>query len=147
MTSYDDVVKKLDLSPHPEGGHFRRTYCSSVDAEKGRATASSIYYLFPKGTKSRWHTIDADELWYWHAGDPLKLSVADKDAQNPQIITMGPDIMKDHKPQHLVPAWHWQSCQCCTEGEYGWTLVSNMVTPEFKFSGFSMADKGWQPEE
>ena len=65
-----EIVKKLDLKPHPEGGHFRETFRDARMLE-GRAASTAIYFLLARGERSHWHRVDAVEVWHYHAGAPL----------------------------------------------------------------------------
>ena len=71
----DDIIRLLDLKPHPEGGFFRETFRDSK-AIAGRACSTAIYYLLRAGEESRWHRVDAAEVWHWYAGTPLELRIA-----------------------------------------------------------------------
>src|SRR5262245_46514567 len=74
------LAQLLDLEPHPEGGWYRQTWRSAVSLsppgyEGSRATATAIYFLLNPGEASRWHRVASDELWLWHAGGPLTLTL------------------------------------------------------------------------
>src|SRR5262249_48899091 len=71
-----DLVSKLALHPHPEGGWYREIYRSPTRVETARGPRSAlttIYYLLEQGQLSRWHVVQADELWHFYAGEPLEL--------------------------------------------------------------------------
>ncbi|HYA06136.1 MAG TPA: cupin domain-containing protein [Xanthobacteraceae bacterium] len=132
-----DVIRLLDLTPHPEGGHFRETF---RDAGVGRAASTAIYFLLTRGERSHWHRIDAAEVWHWYAGAALALEIADGPRR--ERITLGNDLAAGQRPQAIVPAGAWQAAQ--TLGD--WTLCGCTVAPGFDFAGFELAPKGWQPE-
>lgn len=140
-----DIAKKLNLEPHPEGGYYRRVYCHEenlVDGEdKSRGLASSIYYLLEGGTQTLWHKTDGDELWLWHAGSPLLLSMAPDDDGPVTTLTLGANVFANEHPQLLVKANHWQSAK--VDGQ--WTLVSCVVSPEFTLEGYILEDESWSP--
>ena len=72
----DDIIEKLQLQPHPEGGFYRQTWIADApDGERPAGTA--IYFLLRDGGASHWHKVDASEIWLWHAGAPLILSVSE----------------------------------------------------------------------
>ena len=134
-----DMIRLLDLKPHPEGGHYRETFRdANVDA-KGRAASTAIYFLLARGERSHWHRVDAVEVWHWHAGAALMLSIADDGVK--RTITLGPDLAAGETPQGVVPSGHWQAA----ESSGDWTLVGCTVSPGFEFSGFELAPKGWEP--
>ena len=71
-----DLVSKLALQPHPEGGWYREIYRSPTRVETARGSRSAlttIYYLLEQNQLSRWHVVQADELWHFYAGSPLEL--------------------------------------------------------------------------
>jgi uncharacterized protein len=135
-----DVIRMLDLKPHPEGGHFRETF---RDARQigGRATSSAIYFLLARGERSHWHRIDAVEIWHWHAGAPLQLEIAAA-PDRVERVTLGGDISAGLRPQAVVPAHVWQAAQ--TLGD--WTLLGCTVAPAFDFAGFELAPPAWSPQ-
>lgn len=131
-----DIITRLNLAPHPEGGHYRQTWIAKND---GRATGTCIYFLLAKGESSRWHKVDATEIWLYHAGDPLILSMAASDHGPAKDHLLTPDLTKG-EPQLIVPVNHWQAAR--STGEF--TLVSCTVSPGFTFDGFVMADEGFE---
>jgi len=134
----DDIVKALDLKPHPEGGYFREVFRDANDA--GRDHSTAIYYLLKSGQSSHWHRVDAAEIWHHYAGGPLALSIAEDDHLPTEII-LGDDIAKGERPQAAVPSGAWQSARPL--GEF--TLVGCTVAPGFGFAGFEMAPPNWAP--
>jgi uncharacterized protein len=138
-----EVIRLLGLLPHPEGGHFRETFrdLATVDASgnPSRSASTAIYFLLAAGEVSRWHRVDAAEVWHWYAGAPLVLTVSDADGR--REIRLGPDLAVGERPQAVVPAGTWQ--QAASLG--AWTLVGATVAPGFEFAGFEMAPPGFEP--
>jgi uncharacterized protein len=135
----DDVIRLLGLEPHPEGGHYRETFRDAATGGSSRAASTAIYFLLRAGEVSRWHRVDAVEVWHWHAGAPLLLSLAE--AENRRDIRVGIDLAAGERPQAVVPAHAWQQAQSLG----AWTLVGCTVAPGFDFAGFEMAPPGWEP--
>jgi predicted cupin superfamily sugar epimerase len=133
-----DIIRLLDLAPHPEGGHFRETFRDARTVEGGRAASTAIYFLLAKDERSHWHRVDAAEAWLWHAGAPLVLEMAESDAGPVRRIKLGADLAAGERPQAVVPAGVWQAAESLGD----WTLVSCTVAPGFEFSGFELAPKG-----
>jgi len=136
-----DVVRLLDLVPHPEGGHFRETFRDPAADPGGRGASTAIYFLLADGEVSAWHRVDATEIWHWHAGAPILLDISEPGGQRSRI-RLGPDLAGDERPQGIVPANAWQSAR--TLG--AWTLVGCTVAPAFEFGRFELAPPSWQPE-
>jgi len=140
MDDAETIIERLKLLPHPEGGWYRETW--RADAAPGeRAGATAIYFLLEAGQRSHWHRVDAAELWLWHAGAPLRLLTAAREAGPVIEASLGPDLAAGEAPQRLVPPHHWQA----TETTGGWALVSCIVAPGFDFAGFELAPAGWSP--
>ena len=134
----NEIIRLLNMAPHPEGGHYAETYRAGGD---GRAVLTAIYYLLEVDQVSAWHRVDAEEVWLWHAGGPLALTLSPPDGKGASSITLGPDLRAGQRPQAVIPAHHWQTAE--TLGH--WTLVSCVVAPGFEFSGFTLAPPDWRP--
>jgi predicted cupin superfamily sugar epimerase len=135
----DEIIRLLGLQAHPEGGHFRETFRDAAGGASGRAHSTAIYFLLQAGEVSRWHRVDATEVWHWYAGVPLLLTVAD--AAGRRHVRLGGDLVAGERPQAVVPAHAWQQAQSLV----AWTLVGCTVAPAFEFAGFEMAPAGFEP--
>ncbi|WP_158967550.1 cupin domain-containing protein [Chachezhania sediminis] len=131
----DEIIERLKLQPHPEGGHFRETWRAT---NEGRATGTCIYFLLKAGETSHWHKVDSTEVWLWHAGSPLVLSIAETEAGPARDHLLTPDLDAG-APQIVIPENHWQSAR--PTGDF--TLVSCAVSPGFDFAGFVLAEPGF----
>jgi hypothetical protein len=129
----DRLIELLNLSPHPEGGHFRETFRDA--ASEGRGSSTAIYFLLKAGEVSRWHRVDAAEVWHFYRGAPLELRIGKK------IYVLGPNVDEAQAPQIVVPPNIWQSARSL--GDY--TLVGCTVAPAFEFSHFELAPDGFAP--
>jgi len=135
----DVVVSQLRLEPHPEGGHFRETFRHAPEGG-GRGAMTAILYLLAAGEVSHWHRVDATEVWHFHAGAPLELSVSE-DGRTIRVHRLGADVLAGEEPQVTVPPHAWQSAHSTGR----WTLVGGTVGPAFEFHGFELAPTGWAP--
>jgi uncharacterized protein len=133
-----DIIRALDLAPHPEGCHYRETFRDPRQID-GRAVSTAVLFLLARGERSHWHRIDAVEIWHYYAGAPLKLSVVD--GAKEEIIRLGADIHADEVQQVTVPARAWQAAESFGD----WTLVGCTVAPGFTFEGFELAPTDWSP--
>lgn len=134
----EQVIALLGLSPHPEGGHFRETFRDAAPPG-ARPASTAIYFVLRTGEVSRWHRVDAVEVWHWYAGAPLRLSTADGAARHD--CRLGPRLSQGERPQAVVPAGRWQQA----ESLGAWTLVGCTVAPGFTFAGFELAPMGFDP--
>lgn len=137
----DEIIARLGLQPHPEGGHFRETF-RAPDAEgaAGRGASTAIFFLLKAGERSHWHRVDADEVWHHYAGAALELSMSD-DGHAVRHLRLGGDFGIGETPQIVVPRGIWQAARSLGN----WTLVGCTVAPAFDFAGFELAPPGWQP--
>ena len=140
MPSANDIIARLELRPHPEGGYYRETFRDTRADPTGRSSSTATYYLLARGNRSHWHRIDAVEVWHYYAGSPLDLQIANENCP-PHSVKLGPDIAAGERPQAIVPASAWQSAE--TMGD--WTLVGCTVAPGFEFARFQLADPDWLP--
>jgi len=140
-SSAADIIARLGLQPHPEGGHFRETFRDTRRTEDGRSVSTAIYFLLAAGEVSHWHRVDAVEIWHWHAGAPLELRIAEHDTGPIEAYALGPDVMAGEQPQRIVPHHAWQAAKSLGD----WTLVGCTVAPGFEFAGFELAAPGWAP--
>jgi predicted cupin superfamily sugar epimerase len=134
-----DIIRRLGLTPHPEGGHYRETWRAPAPPGQ-RSSGTAIYYLLSAGERSHWHKVDAAEIWHWYAGAPLELSLS-PDAREVTARQLGNQLENGQSPQIIVPAGCWQSAASLGQ----WSLVGCTVSPGFEFGGFTMAPTGWQP--
>ena len=134
-----EVIRLLDLRPHPEGGHYRETFRDPA-GPGGRGFSTAIYYLLDVGETSEWHRVDAAEIWHYYAGAPLVISLS-PNGHDASAHRLGPELGAGQRPQIVVPAGCWQSATSLG----AWTLVGCTVAPGFAFDGFEMAEPGWRP--
>lgn len=137
--SASEIIARLDLKPHPEGGHYRETFRDPQTIAGGRAASTAIYFLLARGERSHWHRIDATEVWHYYAGSAMTLRIADGDGE--RAIQLGCDLAASELPQVIVPAHAWQTA----ESNGDWTLVGCTVAPGFDFATFELAPPGWKP--
>ncbi len=134
-----DIIARLELKPHPEGGHFRETFRDQGCDADGRARSTAIYFLLARGERSHWHRIDAVEVWHYYAGSALALRIAGDGGT--QTVRLGPDLIAGEQPQAIVPPRAWQAAESTGD----WTLVGCTVAPGFDFAKFELAPIGWEP--
>lgn len=143
-----DVIRLLGLSPLPrEGGHFLQTYKSALQVAGGgsgtRAAMSAIYYFMSREDFSTLHRLKSDEIYHFYAGDPAELVCFD----GPTLtrVVLGPDLVRGHRPQIVVPAGAWQASRPLRPfrpqagdpvGRVGWTLLGTTVCPGYETADF-----------
>jgi predicted cupin superfamily sugar epimerase len=149
----DELIRRFDLKPHPEGGYFSETYRSTArvlrDGETAatRSASTAIYYLLCDGAHSAWHRIRSDEVWHFYAGEPLHVHVLDENGGEAggsgSIVTHRLGNPLTHPGtvyQAVVPAGLWFAAECADPASFA--LVGCTVAPGFEFSEFELADAG-----
>ena len=134
MSASRDLIAKLGLQPHPEGGWYRevhRARATFAGARGDRAAITSIYFLLERGQASRWHVVESDEIWHHHTGAPLELLTYDPATRTMRSRQLGPPGAAQ-EPIGVVPAGVWQAAR--SAGEF--TLVGCDVGPGFDFADF-----------
>jgi predicted cupin superfamily sugar epimerase len=125
-----DLIDKLGLEPHPEGGFYRETFRDPSTDANGRARSTAIYFMLLEGQVSRWHKVDAVETWHWYAGSPLELGLA----------------APGHPAERVILGFNPVSGILQQARSLGpWTLVGCTVAPGFTFDGFVLAPAGLEP--
>ena len=136
----EHLVQLLGLAPHPEGGWYRELFRSADRVSRAdgasRDALTTIYFLVATGTHSRWHRVEADEVWHHYEGAPLELLCIDPALESLRVIALGPVDERGARPVHTVPAGWWQAAR--TTGRY--TLVGCTVGPGFDFADFALLD-------
>jgi uncharacterized protein len=140
----DELIRRFDLKPHPEGGFFSETYRSAQRVSRGdgsaqtRSASTSIYYLLCDGAHSAWHRIRSDEVWHFYAGSPLYVHVLD--AKGTLVTHKLGDALAhpDAVFQAVVPAGLWFAAECAEPSTFA--LAGCTVAPGFEFSEFELAD-------
>ncbi|MBB6633792.1 cupin domain-containing protein [Cohnella thailandensis] len=142
------LVEALDLQPHVEGGWFREMWKSSFEIPRevlgaaysgARASASSVYFLLHPGEVSAWHKVLSDELWLYHSGGPLLLTLGGKgdEPEKGETFVLGMDLEKGQRPQALVPAGAWQTATPLGDEP---VFVTCIVAPAFHYDDFTLID-------
>lgn len=134
------LIERLDMRPHPEGGHYVETF-RDRPPDGARGALTCIHFLLQAGEVSAWHRIDASEVWHHAAGDPLVLTMS-PNGHDAEACHLGADLAAGQRAHVVVPPGCWQTA----ESLGAWTLVSCVVAPAFQFEGFEMAPKDWRPE-
>ncbi|MGR4874913.1 cupin domain-containing protein [Pseudoxanthomonas sp. LARHCG66] len=140
----EELIRTLQLVPHPEGGHFRRVYESTKRTEVNgieRPTLTAIKFLLPEGVVTRWHRVDATEVWDWHEGSAMELSMFDPEQRTLTRVQLDTSARGGQSSQ-VVPAGVWQSARSL--GHF--TLVDCSVSPGFSWKGFELMQSGSDAE-
>lgn len=136
-----EIIRELQLMPHPEGGFYRETYRAGeqMKTQHGaiRNVCTAIYFLLQDKDKSHLHRIQSDELWFFHAGQALEIFYIDEGSL--KFVILGNDIANGENLFFKIPANTWFGCR--VRGEQGFALVSCTVAPGFDFQDFELAKR------
>jgi predicted cupin superfamily sugar epimerase len=133
-----ELIGRLQLLPHPEGGHYREVFRSPhgvtpADDRPPRSALTTIDFLLARGERSAWHRVRSDEVWHLLEGGPLRLWLMPPALDAVQAVTLGPVDDAGTVPRHVVPAQWWQAAEPL--GAYAY--VGATVGPGFDFADFS----------
>lgn len=141
MRKAQDVVERLGLSPHPEGGFYRETYRSgeTFETDRGpRSASTAIYFLVPRDVFSALHRIRSDEAWHFHAGAPLRVvSIAEDGTRVDHVL----GLADTQVPQAIVPAGAWFGAILEPDPTHDFALVGCTVSPGFDFADFELGTR------
>lgn len=142
MVTADEVIERLGLSVHPEGGFYAETFRAEalpvgLPGREQRSASTAIYFLLRAQDFSALHVVlSADEAWHHYLGDALELHCFDGGGQHRQV-RLGADIAAGERPQHVVLRGELQAARV-PPGPYGFALCGCTVAPGFEFSDFRM---------
>src|SRR5947208_2538376 len=133
----DDVIRLLELQPHPvEGGYFRETYRSAAtlpasalpEHRADRSASTAIYYLLKPGHVSELHVLPGDEVFHFYLGEPVRMLQLWPDGSARELV-LGSDLANGAVPQLIVPGGVWQGTRLV--GGTGFALLGCTVAPGF----------------
>jgi uncharacterized protein len=146
MQTPEDIIRLLDLKPHPEGGFYRETYRSDVTIATDssprysgpRCCGTVIYFMLTAGHFSMMHRVKSDEIFHFYMGDAVEMLKLYPDGKG-EIVEIGTDLEKGMLPQVLVEKDVWQGFRLKEGGSY--VLFGTTVCPGFDFQDFETAER------
>ena len=149
-TAAEEIIRLLDLKPHPEeGGFFAETYRSSHRLQAAslpggyegeRAASTAIYFLLTPESYSHMHRLRGPELFHFYLGDPVELLMLMEDGSS-RVQLLGTDLASGMRPQLLVPAGVWQGSRIARPGGLGFALMGTTMAPGFSFDDYEAGDR------
>ena len=140
MHTAEELIKNLQLVPHPEGGYYKEIHRAQLKlnclaTHNGeRAAYTTIYFLLAYDDFSAWHKVASDETWYFHTGCDLILYTLDKCTQEVCSYALG---LNAGVFQVTIKANTWFCARPTNANSY--CLVSCSVGPGFDFKDFKLA--------
>lgn len=144
INNLSNLVSKLGLTAHPEGGYYKETFQSeehvsdielSVNFEGKRKLYTSIYFLLTSDEVSHFHRLKSDELWYYHSGSSLSIHVINESGEYKEI-KLGMNLDAGEVPQVLVKKNSIFGSSVSEKDTC--SLVGCMVSPGFEFQDFEL---------
>lgn len=138
MNRRDQLVEKLQLMPHPEGGFYRETYRSAgqISAYGGmRSFSTAIYFMLTPDTFSAFHKIHQDEAWHFYEGDPICIHMISPDGKYSKVVLGAEEEMCY---QYIVPGGTYFASEV-HGNNFG--LAGCTVAPGFDFEDFEMPSR------
>ncbi|TCD46225.1 cupin [Streptococcus sp. X16XC17] len=135
MRSANKWIKELSMGAHIEGGYFKEVL-KSADKIENRALYTSIYFLLEEDNPSHFHRLTADEVWYFHDGEPLTIHMIHPDGSY-EAVQLGKEISAGQVLQYCVPKGTIFGSS--VDGNYA--LVSCMVASGFEYSDFELFER------
>nr|WP_255647369.1 cupin domain-containing protein [Fulvivirga sedimenti] len=137
----EELIRMLELMPHPEGGYYRETYRSQdlmtpTWTSDQRNVSTGIYFLLTSGNFSAFHRIKSDEMWHFYEGGSMTVYVIDPRGKQTEIV-LGRDLSSGECLQAVVPANHWFASR--VNDHTAFSLVGCTVAPGFDFHDFHLA--------
>ena len=147
MLRKEELIDKLQLEKHPEGGYFKETYRSEIllpdsalpsEFTSGRNASTCIYFMLTSDEFSAFHKVNQDEAWHFYLGETITLHMISPEGEYSQV-SIGNDFGQNETPQFVVPAQHWFAAEIKTEDSFA--LVGCTVAPGFDFDDFELAEQ------
>jgi len=147
MNKLQSIIKNLQLEKHPEGGYFREIYRSNEVLQKSaldnrysgdRNYSTSIYYLLPGNSISRFHRLKSDETWHFYLGSSLILHCINE-IKGYYSIKLGNDLTDNEVPQFTIPFGDWFAAEVVKKKSF--SLTGCTVAPGFSFQDFELAEQ------
>ena len=141
MVSANEVIERLGLVPHPEGGFYAETFRAEalplgLPGRGSRSASTAIYFLLRAQDFSALHVVESDEVWHHYCGDPLELHAFDRAGQH-RLAQLGAAFADGQRPQHVVLHGELQAARVAP-GPHGFALCGCTVAPGFDFADFRM---------
>jgi len=148
MQEYQNIIDKLNMIPHPEGGFYIRNWQSTLSADvmdstgkiifPGRKIGSSIIYLLPGWDKSTWHRVNCDEMWHFYGGSALRMYFLTK-SKGLETLILGSDVLANQNVQIIVHRQTWFAAEVIDPNSY--CMAGCTLSPSFSYTDFEIAER------
>jgi uncharacterized protein len=134
------LIKRLGLKKHPEGGYFKETYTADTIVnvagyDKPRYISTAIYYMLVGDQFSAFHRIKSDELWHHYTGGSLTLYAIN----NGKLSKIKLGKSRDEAPQIALKANRWFAASLNDKKSY--CLLGCTVSPGFDYRDWELGKR------
>jgi predicted cupin superfamily sugar epimerase len=134
------LIKKLRLKKHPEGGYFKETYTADTKVkisgyDKPRYISTAIYYMLVDNQFSAFHRVKSDELWHHYTGGSLTLYAIVKE----KLLKIKMGKNEGETPQVVIKANTWFAASLKHKNSY--CLLGCTVSPGFDYKDWELGKR------
>ncbi|MBS3946326.1 MAG: cupin domain-containing protein [Melioribacter sp.] len=142
MINHEEIIKRIELIPHPEGGYYREVYRSEENIisnqlpdryNSKRSFSTSIYYMLVKEQISVFHKLKSDEIWHFYHSSPLHIHLLDAKSGYKKL-KLGNNLIAVEIPQFVIPKGTFFAAEVVDKKSF--TLIGCTVSPGFEFADF-----------
>ena len=135
-----EIMQKFRLSGNPRSGAYSWVYTSPTWTAEAisRPAAGSSYFLLAGSENLRFQSFDCDEVWYFHEGCGMRLTVLAADGT---VRTFELGVGGAAMPMVLIPKGQIFAAENIDPA--GYSFISCMTVPALETAGIRV----WQREE
>lgn len=135
-----EIMQKFRLSGNPRSGAYSWVYTSPTWTAEAisRPAAGSSYFLLAGSENLRFQSFDCDEIWYFHEGCGMRLTVLGADGT---VRTFELGVGGAAMPMVLIPKGQIFAAENVDSA--GYSFISCMTIPALETAGIRV----WQREE
>ena len=135
-----EIMQKFRLSGNPRSGAYSWVYTSPTWTAEAisRPAAGSSYFLLAGSENLRFQSFDCDEVWYFHEGCGMRLTVLGADGT---VRTFELGVGGAAMPMVLIPKGQIFAAENIDPA--GYSFISCMTVPALETAGIRV----WQREE
>ena len=135
-----EIMQKFRLSGNPRSGAYSWVYTSPTWTSEAisRPAAGSSYFLLAGSENLRFQSFDCDEIWYFHEGCGMRLTVLGADGT---LRTFELGVGGAAMPMVLIPKGQIFAAENIDSA--GYSFISCMTIPALETAGIRV----WQREE
>jgi uncharacterized protein len=133
-----DIMRELNLQPHPTCGYTNEIYRSALQIPQAdlpagydgpRPLGGFLYFLVNTERRVHLHRIRPEQMYHHYLGDPLEVLLLYPDGKS-EVRTIGTDLAAGMRPQLLIPAGTFHTARVRAGDSYALLGTSLWLRPE-----------------